>query len=662
MARRSAPPRTTPTAAPLPPRAQGLLLGAFLGGALLNLHHLALWVFPVALLAALWRWRRAAAGLGPPPRAFRYAALAALTLAVLASFRTLNGLAAGASLLTTMGALKLLEATRPRDHAFVLGAAFFLLLAACLDAQALWRVPLYAADLWIDCAALIALARPAAAGRAALRASGRLLLLAAPLALLLFLFFPRLPGAFWALPESGDAVTGLGSEMEPGSIARLAESDDPAMRVRFTGPVPPPAERYWRGPVLHDFDGRRWRARPGLYTRRTALAFSGPLYHYQVALEPGPLDVLPALEMPVGPMPPQALLTSDYQLVAPQSGRRQRDYALDGRTHFRAVEPLSTTARRVDLALPADRNPRSVALGREIGAAAPDARAAVAAALERFRRGGFVYTMQPQRLGADPVDEFLFGTRAGFCGHYASAFVTLMRAAGIPARVVTGYQGGDWNPFGGYFLVRQSHAHAWAEVWIDSEGWTRVDPTAVVAPGRLTGDTADVLAGALGGSGRLLRGLPWLTTLAQGWDALDSWWQDDVVGFTFKRQLDLLGRLGFDERDGRWFGVLLAGGGIAWAALIAWSQRQRLAPVRVDPAARAWLRLGRRLARVGLARRPHEGPLDYAERVAAARPALAKPMRRLAREYARLRYGGGANPAALRSFERSVRGLDVGIR
>jgi protein-glutamine gamma-glutamyltransferase len=648
--------RSTSTAR-LPLPTLNLVLAAFLGGALLNLHHLAVWSLPVVLIATLWRWRAAAnSGRRLPGRLPRYGALVGLTLAVLATFRTLNGLAAGATLLTAMGALKLLESARPRDFAFLIGAALFLLLAACLDAQALWRLPLYALDLWVCCAALLALAHGASAApmRDSLRESGRTLLLAAPLALLLFLFFPRLPGAFWALPNERDAVTGLSNEMDPGSIAELSQLDDPAMRVRFEGPAPPRAERYWRGPVLHDFDGRVWRARPGFFARRPPLEFSGASYHYSVALEPGSLDVLPALELPQGALPPFALLTADYQVVMPRPPNRVMNYSLTSRIRHHSAEPLSVLVRRIDLALPRERNPRTVALAHRLRAAAADDRALIAAVLDQFRRG-FVYTLEPRRLGAEPVDEFLFDTRSGFCGHYASAFVTLMRAAGIPAHVVTGYQGGDWNPIGGYYLVRQSHAHAWAEIWQDGSGWVRVDPTAVVAPARLEGAAIDLLPGAEPSGARLLRRLPWLETVLQGWDALDDWWQREVVGFNFARQLDLLDRLGLGDRDWGMLAGLLTAGGLAWAALLAWSGRRRAAAPGPDALARAWLVLGAKLARCGVARRPDEGPLDYAERVAAARPALAAPMRQLARRYAELRYGADQPADAVKSFRRAVR-------
>jgi transglutaminase-like putative cysteine protease len=649
----------SPLAQPVPRSTLALILAAFLATAALNLHHLAAWALPVALLVSLWHWHRlgtrSASG-----RWLRYGAMPILVLGVLASFRTLNGAAAGATLLTVMGALKLLEARRARDYAFLIGGALFLLLAACIDAQALWRLPLYAVTLWLCCAAILALARgPAAVSpRPSLQQSGRILLLAVPLALLLFVFFPRLPGSFWAVPRGDEAVTGLGNEMDPGSIVDLVRIDDPAMRVRFEGAMPPRTDLYWRGPVMHDFDGRIWRTRPGFYARRSALEFAGPTYRYSVALEPGPLEILPALELPEGELPPLAMLTADRQIMMPRPPSRTLNYTLTSRTRHRDTSALSELLRRADLALPRGRNPRTLELAQTLRAAAADERAYIEAVLERFRKEGFLYTLTPERLGAEPIDEFLFDTRAGFCGHYASAFVVLMRAAGIPARVVTGYQGGEWNPVGGYYLVRQSHAHAWAEVWLEGMGWQRVDPTAVVAPARLEGAPIDLIRGAERGGVRQLRRLPWIEPLFQRWDALNTWWNTEIVGYNASRQQDLFDSLGFGERQWRALAFVLLAGAGAWALLllfVGWRGRHAAGP---DALGRAWLAFGAKLARMGLARDPGEGPLDYAERIATVRPALAGRVRAIAREYAALRFGGEPGPAAVAAFRRTVRHFD----
>jgi transglutaminase-like putative cysteine protease len=654
---------TTPANA-VSPQATALALLGFLGAVALNLHHLAFWGAPVALAATAWRWL---ATTRLPKRGTRRVAVVLLTLAVLASFRTLNGLEAGATLLTAMGALKLLEAQRPRDWLVMAGVTLFLLLAACLDARALWRLPLYAAELWLICTALYALGAGARGGATApaprptaalLRASGRSLLLGLPLALVLFLFFPRLPGSFWALPETEEAVTGLGDEMSPGSISQLSESDEPALRVRFNGAVPPPAQRYWRGPVLHNFDGYTWRRWPGQFAHQPALEFAGTPYSYEVTLEPNSHNVLIALEMPQAPPAalPFAFYTFDYQLVAPLPPNRALSYTLQSYPQYRSTQELPAASRRLDLQLPSGRNPRATAMGQELRAAAADDAAFVAATLEYFRRGGFEYTLTPPRLDRNSVDDFLFNSRRGFCGHYASAFVMLMRAGGVPSRVVTGYLGGDWNRFGSYLLLRQSHAHAWAEVWLDGRGWVRVDPTAVVAPERLTRDLFDLLASA--GSfapGRRLRAAPWIGAVVQAWEATNAWWQDEFLGFNFSKQFHLLEKMGFNGQDWHGLVALLGAGFTLWALWLAYSLRTPQPPAATDAPGRAWRQLERKLTRMGLPRAPHEGPLAYAERIGSLRPQLHPPLAHLARVYARLRYGASHEAAELQRFQRLVR-------
>jgi hypothetical protein len=264
--------------------------------------------------------------------------------------------------------------------------------------------------------------------------------------------------------------------------------------------------------------------------------------------------------------------------------------------------------------------------------------ALVEAVLDYLRTGGFVYSLEPERLGADAIDDFLFRTRVGFCGHYASAFVVLMRAAGVPARVVTGYLGGDWIPYGGYFLVRQSDAHAWAEVWLEGRGWTRVDPTAVVAPERLLRGILDLMPQELSAGARLLHASPWLNELLQRWDAVNAWWTDHVVKFDYQAQLGLLEKLGIRSPDARALGWAFMLALCLWLAVIAWQVGRSFRPARPDPLARAYARLCRKLARI-VSRAPHEGPLAFGAALIAKRPELRTSVLPLLERYAELRYG-----------------------
>jgi transglutaminase-like putative cysteine protease len=496
-------------------------------------------------------------------------------------------------------------------------------------------------------------------GRAALALAGRTLLYALPLAVLLFVFFPRFAGSFWSLPRGEEAVTGLADTMSPGSIGELTTSYDIAFRARFESALPPPQQRYWRGPVLHDFDGATWSR--GVGARAAPWEFSGPAYRYHIALEPSHHRWWFALDTPAQSPDPAVLLTPDYELLASRPVADQTDYEALSYTSARAAEPLSDWEQLENTALPREHNPRSRALAHELRARAGTDAAFVAAALEFLRNGGFVYSLEPEKLGPEQIDDFLFRTRTGFCGHYASAFTVLMRAAGVPARVVTGYLGGEWNPVGGYLVVRQSDAHAWVEVWLAGSGWRRVDPTAVVAPERLTRGLIDLMPEALSVRTRLLHGAPWLLDLLQRWDAANGWWNERVVKFDYGMQLNLLERLGFRSADAWVLGWAFVAALLGWLALIAWQMRGGTGrDQRPDPLARAYATLCRKLGRSGLARAPHQGPVDYGAALAAAHPALAGEARTLLAHYTQLRYGV-ENPAThareVEAFARAVRRL-----
>jgi hypothetical protein len=274
------------------------------------------------------------------------------------------------------------------------------------------------------------------------------------------------------------------------------------------------------------------------------LEYFGEPYRYSVTLVPGTNRWWFALDTVVGSPDKHAFLSYDYELVAREPATQPTTYAALSYTHTGSSAPLSNYAREIESALPANRNPRTRQLAARLREHAPADPDFVRAVIEFFRSGGFQYSLTPPKLDLDSVDDFLFHTREGFCGHYASAFVALMRAGGIPARVVTGYQGGEWNPIGGYLLVRQSDAHAWAEVWIEGRGWRRVDPTAIVAPERLRRGILDLLPDAVSGGERLLYATPFLARLMQGWDALNTAWNERIVKFDVNTQLGILARLG----------------------------------------------------------------------------------------------------------------------
>ncbi|MCB1624911.1 MAG: DUF3488 domain-containing transglutaminase family protein [Pseudomonadales bacterium] len=638
-------------------------------GVLLHASTLPIWTLVAVLGCSLWRFI-AALNIVPLPgtrlairAAFIFATALAL-LAVLASFRTLNGLAAGTALLSMMGALKLLETRTPRDERVVIGVGLFLLLAACLANQTLTRVPLYLLYAWVCCAAfaLIAQRSDSMTPRTAMRLAGRALLAASPLAIVFFLFFPRVAGQFWALPTGGAASTGLSDEMSPGSIGKLIEFYEPAFRVRFESAAPPPPQRYWRGPVLTHFDGFTWRRAPYSQYREPLVEGIGAAVRQRITLEPHNRRWWFALDTVSKSPRSDVFLTADHQLVSLQPVDEVVSYEVESHTRTRSTTALSSVAERMLTALPGSRNPRSRRFARELRDRTPDTRAFIGQVLEYFRTQGFRYSLEPPRSSLDSVDDFLFDSRLGFCGHYASAFATIMRAGGVPARVVTGYLGGEWNPIGGYLIVRQSDAHAWTEVWLDGAGWMRVDPTGVVEPERLTRGVIDLLPNALSAPTRFMHHSPWLTRALMVWDGANHWWRENVVEFDFRQQLALLNNLGLGDTGWRGLGMLLAAGFIGWLVWIAYSLRHLMIRAQPDRVARAWQRFCTTAAGFVTPRASDETALAFVSRIATARPELGSAARDIADRYNALRYGRGMAAARRRQLNVLEHAIDTFAR
>jgi transglutaminase-like putative cysteine protease len=586
-----------------------MLLAAFGAGCLLHVDRVPAWCTAVAAAALLWRWLAFHGRVALPGKALRIGIAMLLVFAVLVTFRTIGGLAAGSALLVVLGAAKLLETRGQRDAVVLATVSLILVLAAALDRQDLARLPLYVATGWLALAGIAALGnvRAAASARRAFLTAGRTALYAIPLAALCFVLVPRLPGALWSMPGAGRSETGLSDEMSPGSISELSISDEIAFRVRFDGPAPPPPQRYWRGPVLHDFDGYTWR-RTQQYPRSQEAEPLSPPVRYHVMLEPHGgrfLFVLDTFEKIEG-IAYNQLFDGEVQAWRRITGPTSYDgiSALEARS----AGELSTNGRRVDTRLPPGRNPRSVALARAMRAAAESDADYARRVMEYFGSGGFEYTLTPPLLDLDSIDDLLFNTRLGFCGHFASAFVMLMRAADVPARVVTGYQGGIWNPVGGYYTVRQSDAHAWAEVWLEGQGWTRFDPTGVVSPARLQRGAANAIDAGLATGNALFGEVSWLRGLRDAWEAAGGWWQEQIVNFNRAKQLDLLKLLRLDNIDYGGMVLLLLAGGVLWALLLMALLKHREPRARRDGLARLWERFARLLRRRGIEVADCDGP------------------------------------------------------
>jgi transglutaminase-like putative cysteine protease len=607
--------------------------------------------------AGFWRWGVIRGWWPMPGTLLRVTLTFAAVFAVTLRYRSISGLDAGSALLVTMMALKLLETRNLRDRSIVVLIAWFVLFAGFLRTQSLLSVPQLTAGLGIGLLALGQNIRPGRLlpARESLAVTGRLLAWAMPLAVVLFLLFPRLPGPFWATPvPDGGGRTGLADEMSPGDISNLAESDAVAFRVRFDGEPPAVSELYWRGPVLDQFDGRRWTAFPVNPRAAMPAPWPGPgttLVDYEVILEPlgqpwlTPLDVPLDWDIATARLRPGATLATEQPVDRRMAYRARSGLA----GAFRSPEPPESRT----LTVPVNRNPRSVAFARELRSRSGSDREFVTALLRHFRTEPFYYTLRPPRLGSQPVDEFLFVTRSGFCEHYASAFALLARAGGIPARVVTGYQGGELNPIGDYWIVRQSDAHAWTELWLDGR-WVRFDPTGAVAPERIEAGVDAALPATEGSGLTLLGETAWVERLVLSWDAVNATWDRWVLAFGPDRQAELLERLGL--RAPTLGDIALVCAVTVSVLLLGYTvlATRRTGP-RPDALEATWQRLLRTLARAARPRQPTEGPAEYARAVAAARPDLATEVLDLVGDYLRLRYEGTGSPEAVARFRTRVR-------
>jgi len=430
--------------------------------------------------------------------------------------------------------------------------------------------------------------------------------------------------------------------MSPGDISRLGLSGATAFRVKFDGQPPENKDLYWRGPILWRTDGRTWTEGGTELVRHLNLAaHAGEPMDYVVTLEPHRRTWLFALDMPVA-VPPGNLGTTDFQLRSLSPVRERIQYRVRSYARYRTPDMSREDFQRA-LELPVGAHPRARELALEWRNAGLRPESVVAAALAYFRNEPFFYTLRPPPLDGDSVDQFLFASRQGFCEHFAASFTVLMRAAGIPARVVTGYQGGERNPLGDYLMVRQRDAHAWAEVWISGRGWVRVDPTAAVAPERIErGIEAAIPAAA----GTAILGiepsdavLDVMRTMRNAWDSLNNTWNLWVLGYGPQRQVQLLSRIGLDASD--WRKLVLWLGGAVLGLMVATGLVLMRRPGKRDPALHAYTRFCNRLAGQGMPRRASEGPRDYARRINTRRPDLSSRVDHITELYVDMRYAGG---------------------
>ena len=639
---------------------------------LLGIHIVALPLYPhmplpVLLLTAVftfWTLLIISGRISQPGR-FVMFMLAMLVVAVLMqSFGTILGQQPGSAMLLLLSFLKLFEMKSTRDIAIVIFMGLFLVASKFFFSQSLliaiyvFIVVVYLTSLLIVFSDRLGTTR----FNARMYKSLRMIIQAVPLMLILFVLFPRIPGPLWGLPKDAQsATTGLSDEMSPGSINRLVGSGEVAFRVKFNSDPPLRSDLYWRGLVLSNYDGRTWRLENAPAYAQPLIVASGDeksRYTYKVMLEPHNQRWLYALESMLE-YEGQLAVTREMQVLTRNKVMDVISY--DMRSDINAENRgLFEPERRKNLALPDGLNGESAGFAGELFKDSNrDDRIYIKNVLKHFSDMGFIYTLSPPLLGENAMDEFLFSTRRGFCEHFASAFVYLMRAAGIPSRVVIGYQGGTMHPFDDYMIVRQSDAHAWAEVWLDNEGWVRVDPTAAVSPTRIengienAGLERDLLPSILISDNAMFQRARFM------WDSFHNSWNQWVVGYNRKRQQEFLEMLGFNNVTSSnlimWLVVsmTLAGSLVAW-----WVIRKE--PVKQTDMIKLYYdRFCRKLEKAGIAHRPNEGATEFMARVVSVLPAKKQELSMITGDYEHLRYGNDESEKRIKRYVSAVRRFRV---
>jgi protein-glutamine gamma-glutamyltransferase len=594
--------------------------------------------------------------------------LAAVTVgAIFLSYGTLKGVEPAVSLLAVLVSLKILEAHTAREFQVMVMMAWVLCLCGFLLSQDLAIALCLLVAFALLIAALIQFHRGSSPGPfwIPLATTFKLVAQAAPLVVLLFLLFPRINAGFrlW-IGDPHLATTGFSNRLSPGGIAMLANSTNIAFRAEFPGHrTSPPGPMYWRGLVMWHCEGMEWRA-PYAPASISGSSQGHPpsdqTIRQRITIAPHGERWMFALDRPFG-ITSGAMLAHGNYLYSVQPIRKARRYEVVSSTEPLGKE-LDAYERREALQLPASISPAVRELAASFAASDSEPRAVVTRALQFFRTQGFRYSLSPGEYNQNDLEEFLFHRRAGFCGHYAASFAILMRLAGIPARVVVGYLGGEYNDLGGFVLVHQADAHAWCEVWIPENGWTRIDPTTAVAPDRADQDLSSFLAGRVG-SGEMAAGrsafvtqlarLVLLNQIRSMWEALNYQWDTRVLGFDADVQDVLLTSLGLTKRGP--LPLIMQVLVIIAAVLIIYAgwMQLRTSP-RADRIQALYERFCRKLARIGVSRDPWEGPVDFAERAAQSLPNASERVRQITETYVALRYAPRAAAISVDKFAKEI--------
>jgi len=625
------------------------------------------WIIVVGLLCGLWRTRVYQGRIGYPSRSVKAFFVVLGTFGVFVSGHEPLSLEVFVSMLVLAFAFKLVEMKTRRDAVVVIFLCYFIIAAQFLFEQTL-PIALYelVATVLVT-AAMVGLnqmhtdVRPVAS----IRLATGLVLQAVPLAVVLFLFFPRLM-PLWSMPLPGSAASGLSEAMTPGDIANLSQSDELAFRVEFDGQMPAYRELYWRAVVYSEFLDGTWKIGAPIEESPMLLRSGDTDISYEVMMSPTARKWIYALDVPIE-QDARATLQADYHLeVANPITSIFRYHVRSALDHTRGLN-LTPAMYARETRLPEGDNPRLVAYARDLHSRHPQTREFATTMLDHIRNEPFVYTLSPPTLPKrNSIDTFWFDSRRGFCAHYAGAFVFAMRSVGIPARLVGGYLGGEVNPIGGYLVVRQYDAHGWAEVWIEGEGWIRFDPTSAVAPNRIESGLASALEAAERSNLSLLTNARFdagslMSRALLMFDSIEHRWNMFVVGYDSQVQQHFLSEWLGDLKPARIALIMVALGGICFG-LVAFVLFFRHRPAARNPSADRIHRFARFAGRYGFVREVSESPQAFVHRVSDGIGNDTTVGESVARDVESVMYGGEPlTRAALRRLRQSLRRLQFNL-
>jgi len=626
-----------------------------------HFRHLPLWVSGIVIAALCWRILENLGYLKSLPKWLLATLVLFGGLSVFAEYWTVVGRDAGLALLTVMTSFKFLESRTHRDLLILVFLCYFLIATHFLFSQSILTAALMFATLIVITATLITINQrdDTVTIMTRLKFSGRLVAMSIPLMLILFILVPRIPGPLWGITsEQRGGVTGLSDSMSPGKISNLIRSNEVAFRVDFTGLVPAQNELYWRGPVMSMFNGKTWYQSRRNRIDNLKISVYEETVEYTVTLEPNGEYWLLALDVPTQ-MVDASLMTAEYQLTSREKINDLRRYTMKSKLGYQIGVNESMSYLKLTSNYPATNNERTIALGQELSKRYSKPEDIVQHVLNMFRDQGFVYTLRPPILEDNEVDRFLFDSQRGFCENYAGSFALLMRAAGIPARVVAGYQGGEFNEVGNYLIVRQSDAHAWTEVWIKDRGWVRVDPTAAVSPTRIE-QGLDVALPRETSTFRINSRNPLFGNLLYGWDSMQHGWNDWVLNYDQRKQGSFLRDLdvGIDDWGDMMFALtfmLLLVTGSYWLV-----SRYRERPVKPEAYEVYFKRLLRKLSKLSLVKKPSEDSREFLRRIESSEIKQKPELEKIIELYNQIKYGASRqNTLALNHLRSLVNSIKV---